>query len=95
MSAIKSELTNIQRDASQLDRACKSQWGVSALMFRTVKFAFYIATLVFAGFVLETTATDPFVVLAFVALLITGPEGFETWLVNQGRVPEHNDDQNN
>jgi len=75
----------------RLDRACRTHWGISAAMFRTAKFIFYIAALAFSGYLIEFAGVDPFWGMAFAALLITGPEGLETWLLNRGAIPEQHE----
>ena len=62
-------------------------------MFRTAKFAFYIVALAFSGYLIEFAGVDPFWSMAFAALLITGPEGLETWLLNRGAVPKQHERQ--
>lgn len=66
-------------------------------MFRTVKFLFYITTLIFTGWLVELQNVTPFLAMVFAALLITGPEGLEAYLIRQGvieepRVPRKGDD---
>lgn len=87
MSALDTEISRLRRDVSQLDRACRDRYGVSALMFRTAKFVFYISVLVSMAYLVES-GVDPFLAMTFAALLITGPEGLEMWLVNQGKLAE-------
>ena len=86
------QIQSLQRELSdhkhRLDTACRATWGVSAGMFRTAKFAFYIVALAFSGYLIEFAGVDPFWSMAFAALLITGPEGLETWLLNRGAIPE-------
>jgi hypothetical protein len=57
-------------------------------MFRTAKFVFYMVTLVFTGYLIQYAAVDPFVAMVFAALLITGPEGAEAFLVRAGKLEE-------
>jgi hypothetical protein len=96
--SVQTELTHILQDAASLDTACRNRWGVTATMFRTAKFVFYIATLVSMAFLVES-GVDPFLAMSFAALLISGPEGLEMWLVNQGAIEtpdtsgEQSDDQ--
>jgi len=68
--------------------------GISGGMFRSLKFIFYIAVLAFSAYVIESTGTDATLVLFFAALLISGPEGAEYFLVRQGVVdhPDSNSD---
>lgn len=76
---------NLKREYHLLDVGCR-KYGVNALMFRTAKFLFYIATLVFTVYLIEFNGVDPLVATATAILLITGPEGLETWLVHQGVI---------
>jgi len=62
-------------------------------MFKTVKFIFYIAVLVFSGFLIETTTVSATLVLLFTALLISGPEGVEMLLIRQGVVDDSDSDE--
>ena len=82
----------LRRDAVSLDRATHRYFGVSALMFRTVKFLFYIATLAFSGYLIELAGIEPLLAMSFAALLITGPEGLEAYLVRQGVLEDRNND---
>jgi len=61
-------------------------------MFRTVKYLFYMVTLGFAGYLIEAAAVDPFLAMLFAALLITGPEGAETFLVRAGQLDDRSGD---
>ena len=78
----------LRHDAEALDRSTKRYLGVSAVMFRTAKFVFYIVTLLFSGYLIEMAGVDPFVAMSFAALLITGPEGLEAYLVRQGVIAD-------
>jgi len=55
-------------------------------MFRTVKFLFYMAALVFSAYLIEFAGVDPFLAMLFAALLISGPEGVEAFLVKTGQL---------
>jgi hypothetical protein len=57
-------------------------------VFKTAKFVFYVAVLVFSAFIIETTAVNATFVLLFTALLISGPEGVEMLLIRQGAVDD-------
>lgn len=83
----------LQAEAKQLDDACRRYLGVSGAMFRTAKFVFYIATLVFSGYLIELAGVDPFLAMLFAALLIAGPEGVETMLIKQGVIDGADDNQ--
>ena len=76
----------LRTDAAQLDAACRSRWGISGVMFRAVKFLFYIVTLLFSGYLIEVAEVEPFLAMTFAALLITGPEGVEAYLIRQGVI---------
>jgi hypothetical protein len=80
----------LRPEAKQLDDACRRYLGVSGAMFRTVKFVFYIATLVFSGYLIELAGVEPFLAMLFAALLIAGPEAAETMLIERGVIDEKN-----
>jgi len=84
---------NLQRDAQSLDTECRRRFGVSGAVFRTAKFIFYIAVLAFSAFVIESTGVDATFVLFFAALLISGPEGAEAFLVRKGVVEDTRTDE--
>lgn len=77
-------------DFENLKTGCR-RLGVSATMFRTAKFLFYIATLAFSFYLIQYAAVDPFVALTFAILLISGPEGLETWLIHRGAIDSGTD----
>lgn len=60
-------------------------------MFRTAKHLFHLATLVFAGYLIQVAGVDPFLAMTFAALLITGPEGVEYFLIQAGQLDDDND----
>lgn len=78
--------TDLRTDAEQLDDSCRRLLGISGVMFRTVKFLFYITALVFAGYLIEIASVQPFVAMLFTAVLITGPEGVEAYLIRRGVI---------
>jgi hypothetical protein len=78
--------TELRIDAAQLDDACQRYFGVSGAMFRTAKFVFYIATLLFSAYLIEVASVTPILAMGFAALLITGPEGLEAYLIRQGVI---------
>ena len=78
--------TDLRTDAAQLDNACRSYLGISGTMFRTAKFVFYIVTLLFSGYLIEVASVQPFTAMLFAAVLITGPEGVEAYLIRQGVI---------
>jgi len=69
----------------QLDAGCR-RYGVTAHMFRTVKYLFYMVVLAFSAYLIQYAAVEPFIAMAFAALLITGPEGLEQWLIKTGQL---------
>ena len=73
----------LQHDATKLNAACQSRWGISATMFRTVKFLFYIVTLAFSAYLIQFVGVNALLVMGFAAMLITGPEGVEALLIRQ------------
>lgn len=84
--------TEIETNAAALDRGCRSQWGVTAVAFRTAKYLFYITTLGMTTYLVEYQGVEPIIAMAFAALLITGPEGLEAWLIHMGKLQEPTDD---
>lgn len=83
----------IRRDARSLDNSTRRRLGVSAIVFKTVKFVFYIAVLMFSAFIIESTPVNATFVLLFTALLISGPEGVEMLLIHQGTVNDPDSDE--
>jgi len=82
----------LRAEREQLDNACRHHLGISATVFRTVKFAFYIITLAFTGYLIEVAGVEPILAMTFAALLITGPEGVEALLVRNGVIEENTGD---
>lgn len=76
------------RDVEALERSTQRYFGVSAIMFRSIKFVFYITTLLFSGYLIEVAGVEPFLSMLFAALVITGPEGLEVWLVQRGVIED-------
>lgn len=83
----------LRRENRQLKRGCQSV-GLSAIMFRTVKFVFYIAVLGVTVYLIQYAGVAPVIAMAFAILLISGPEGLETWLIHRGAIEGGNDDGN-
>lgn len=67
-----------------LEAGCQSV-GVTATMFRTAKFVYYIATLATTIWLIQYGGVEPTLSMAFAVLLISGPEGLETWLIHKGK----------
>jgi hypothetical protein len=78
--------SEIEHNAAALERGCRRQWGVSGVAFRTAKYLFYIATLAMTTYLVEYQAVEPIIAMTFAALLITGPEGLEAWLIRAGKM---------
>jgi hypothetical protein len=76
----------VRKDALYLDIACRSRWNVGVTMFRTAKYLFYVAVLLFTTYLIEATPMTTFVAVAVGVLLISGPEGLELYLVRQGYI---------
>lgn len=93
MSGLNHPARELRHDVRALDNSCRQRWGVNALMFKTVKFIFYIAVLAFSTFLIETTAVSATLVLLFTALLISGPEGVEMLLIRQETIDDPNSDE--
>lgn len=77
----------VHREYQRLDAGCRTL-GVTATMFRTAKFLFYIATLLFTVYLIQYAGVEPTLAMMFAVLLISGPEGLETWLINRGQRSE-------
>jgi len=92
MSGLYSEL---EADARALDVGCQTTIGVTGAMYRTAKYVFYIATLGMATYLIQYADVEPFIAMAFAALLITGPEGLEAWLIKIGRLEGDRGDPKN
>jgi len=78
--------SEVRRDAVYLDVACRTRWGVGVTMFRTAKYLFYVAVLLFTTYLIEATPMTTFVAVAVGVTLISGPEGLELYLVRQGYI---------
>jgi hypothetical protein len=76
----------LTREKHALDRGCRQVLNASADMFRTAKYAFYIVTLGFTTYLIEAASVDPLVAMTFAALLISGPEAVEAWLIRLGEL---------
>ena len=76
----------LTREKHALDRGCKQVLNASADMFRTAKYVFYVTTLGFTTYLIEAAAVDPLVAMTFAALLISGPEAVEAWLIRIGEL---------
>jgi len=88
--------SELEADARALDVGCRTQIGVTGTMYRTAKYLFYIATLAMTTYLIQYAGVEPTLAMAFAALLITGPEGLEAWLIKIGRLeqpPEKNRNQ--
>ena len=75
---------NLKREYQLLDAGCQ-RYGISAIMFRTAKFVFFIVALLFSAYLIDQGA-DPYLAAVTAILLISGPEGLETWLVHRGVI---------
>jgi len=77
-----------RRNTQRLDTVCRQRLGISIGMFRTFKFLFYLAVIGFAGYLTEFQGVEPLITMAFTALLISGPEGVEAFLVRQDVIAD-------
>ena len=75
-----------------LEAGCQ-RFGVTATMFRTAKYVFYMIVLAFAAYLIQYAGVEPFLAMAFAALLITGPEGLEQWLIKTGQIDTNEGDE--
>ena len=78
--------SELEADARALDVGCQTRLGVTGTIYRTAKYVFYIATLAMTTYLIQYAGVEPFIAMAFAALLITGPEGLEAWLIKIGRL---------
>jgi len=74
-------LSGIRQYNTQLTAACNHH-GISPTMFKFTKNLVHIGSLILAGYAINEGA-EPFIALLFAALIISGPEILEWWLVNQ------------
>jgi hypothetical protein len=81
----------VAQDYQLLDRGCRSV-GVTATMFRIFKFLFYIVTLGTTVYLIQYAGVEPIIAMMFAILLISGPEGLETWLIERGRLQDGQED---
>ena len=79
---------SLRRDNNQLNAACRRRWGVSAFMFRVVKFLFYIVTLAFTVYLIELVDIEPLLAIGVAVLLISGPEALELYLIRADILAE-------
>lgn len=75
---------DVQTEFDRLDTGCRTRLGVTAPMFRTAKFLFHTAVLVFAGYLIGFVGVPWEVAVTVSVLFIAGPEGLELYLVRQG-----------
>jgi len=78
-------IKELRRENRQLERGCQTI-GLTAIMFRTFKFVFYIAVLGVTVYLIQYAAVAPTLAMAFAILLISGPEALETWLIHRGAI---------
>jgi len=83
----------LREENRRLKRGCQSV-GLSAIMFRTVKFLFYIVTLGTTVYLIQYAGVAPTLAMGFAILLISGPEALETWLIHRGAIEGGSDDGN-
>jgi hypothetical protein len=58
-------------------------------MFKTAKFLYQIAVLLFVVYLIELASFEPMLAVGTAIVLISGPEGVEAWLVRQGILAEN------
>lgn len=80
--------STVQKDAKRLNTACQQRFGVSALMFRAIKFLFYICVLAFTVYLIEFVGINSMIAIAVAVTLISGPEGVELYLIREDVLPE-------
>lgn len=77
----------LRTDLSNLDAGCR-RYGLTIPMFRTAKYLFHVAVLLFTVYLIELAGVEPVVATGVAVVLIAGPEGVEAWLVRQGVLAE-------
>lgn len=79
--------SNVRTELAYLDKGCNT-FGISVVMFRTAKYLFHVAVLLFTVYLIELGGVTPLVASGIAIVLIAGPEGVETYLVRQGVLAE-------
>jgi hypothetical protein len=77
----------LRTDLEHLDAGCRRH-GLTVTMFRTAKYLFHVAVLLFTVYLIEIAGVEPVVATGAAVVLIAGPEGVEAWLVRQGVLAE-------
>jgi hypothetical protein len=81
----------LRTDLEHLDAGCRRH-GLTVAMFRTAKYLFHVAVLLFTVYLIEIAGVEPVVATGAAVVLIAGPEGVEAWLVRQGVLAETDSD---
>lgn len=75
-------MVDVRQYNRRLDGSCKTKLGVGVGMFKMTKNVVHLGSLLLAGYAIDSGA-DPMIALLFAAIIISGPEILEWWLVNQ------------
>jgi len=81
----------VKTDHARLDAGCR-RYGVTVPMFRTAKYLFHTAVLLFVVYLIEYAGMTTPVATGVGILLIAGPEGVEAWLMRQGFIADGDGD---
>ena len=64
----------------RLAAACHREFGVDLIMYKIAKQFVYLGTLLLSAYAINEGA-EPFIALLFAAIIISGPEMLEWWLI--------------
>jgi len=88
------QFSSLARDVQiynkQLAYQCERNLGVGLSVFKALKQTVHLGSLVLAGYAISQGA-EPFTALLFAAIIISGPEMLEWWLLNQD-YPQNDDE---
>jgi len=86
MSNAMSVKRDIRAYNRQVEHACRTHLGVGIVTWRSFKYVFYITTLGLTLYLLEYQDVEPVLAMVFSAVLISGPDILEWWLVREDYV---------
>jgi hypothetical protein len=72
----------LRQQESTLDAACRRRLGISVRTYKIIKALTQLIGAAGGVYALVWTPADPVTVYALLALIIVGPEAFETFLTN-------------
>lgn len=73
---------DIERYNQVLDDACRARWGVSVILWKTVKYIVELGVVGLSGFAIANGA-DPVTSLMIAAFVLSGPEALEYFVVRE------------